>query len=89
MDTFKVKHSHGTTEFFATYEEACEAVRSVYREAVIGHDGDISEGGESTLCWPDEPSSVDDDGVRACAKIVRQHDLGRATQAGAPERTLR
>jgi len=67
---FKVRWSHGTESTYDSYDEAKEAVYAVHPDAEIGHDGDISEGGRSTLCWPDEAASVNDDGVRACAKIV-------------------
>ena len=53
--------------------QAVEAVRAVYKSAAIGHDGDIPGGGERTLCWVDEATSVDDDGARACCSIVRSH----------------
>jgi hypothetical protein len=71
---YAVKYSHGgKTEFFATYEEAEAAVRSVYTDPAIGHSGDIADGGERTLVWADEASSVDDAGARAVASIVRLH----------------
>lgn len=73
--TYAVKHSHGRlTEYVDTYDEACDLVRRVYGpEAEIGHDGDITEGGESTLCWRSEEDAEDDDGARSCAKIVKRH----------------
>jgi len=74
MTTYAIKHSHGQTETgFETYEAACDAVRSVYSEAEIGHAGDISEGGERTLCWSCEEDSIDDDGLRACCTITVRH----------------
>lgn len=73
--TYSIQHSHGATESgFETYEAALEAVRSVYGEdAEIGHDGDISEGGERTLVWQDEDDAENDDGSRACAVIRAAH----------------
>ena len=38
-------------------------------EAEIGHDGDLTDSGDRTLCWADEPSSINDDGARAVASI--------------------
>lgn len=71
---FKIVHSHGVTETgLATYDDAVAAVRAVYSEACIGHDGDIPGGGERTLCWVDKATSVDDDGARTCCSIVRRH----------------
>jgi hypothetical protein len=73
---FKVSHSHGLVENVDTYEEACELVRSVYgADAEIGHDGDIAEGGERTLCWRTEADAENDDGARACASITKRHEL--------------
>lgn len=73
---YSVTHAHGTTERFDTYEEAAEAVLAVYGlGAVIGHDGDISDGGERTLCWRDEATAENDDGSRACATIRRKHEI--------------
>lgn len=73
-DTYSIHWAHGQTQRgLPTYDAACDAVREVYSEAAIGHDGDISEGGESTLCWADEESSHDDDGVRAVARIRVSH----------------
>lgn len=73
MAGFRVVHSHGLTETVDTYEQAEELVRAVYgADAAIGHDGDISEGGESTLCWRTADDAENDDGVRSVAKIWRQ-----------------
>ena len=74
MTTYAIKHSHGQTETgIETYEEAVERVRAVYKSAEIGHDGDISEGGERTLCWSSQEDSIDDDGRRTCCSIVARH----------------
>lgn len=75
--TYAIQHSHGQTETgFVTYEAALAAVRSVYGEGCeIGHDGDISEGGERTLVWPDTDTAENDDGSRACCSIVARHEV--------------
>ena len=56
----------------ATYDEAVERVRQAWPEAVIGHDADLTDGGDLTMCWSceEEQSKDDDDGVRACATIT-------------------
>jgi hypothetical protein len=73
--TFAIKHSHGQTDTgYETYEDALEAVKSVYRSAVVGHSGDIADGGERTLVWASEELAADDDGSRACCEIRRRHD---------------
>lgn len=75
MTMYAIKHSHGQTEIgFATYAEAIVAVGLVYPEVVIGHDGDISQGGERTLCWVSQEIAEDDDGSRACCVIQTRHE---------------
>lgn len=74
--SYKIKHAHGTIDGgYATYEEAIAAVRAVYRSAAIGHDGDIAQGGERTLCWIDDETADDDDGRRACCVISFSHEV--------------
>ncbi len=71
---FKIKHSHGFTETVETYDDAFAVIRAVYGAgAEIGHNGDIDDGGESTLCWRDAAAAANDDGSRAVAKIIKQH----------------
>lgn len=69
--SYTISYSDGRTDTAETYDAACEAVRAVYPGAEIGHDGDLSEHGDRTLCWADEDSSIDDDGQRAIATIRR------------------
>jgi len=71
--TYKIAHSHGQTETgIDTYEEALERVRAVYgADCEIGHDGDLTDGGDRTLVWSDEDTARNDDGSRAVAKITR------------------
>ena len=71
--TYKIAHSHGQTETgIDTYEEALERVRAVYgANCEIGHDGDLTDGGDRTLVWDSAEIAEDDDGSRACAKITR------------------
>lgn len=72
MPTYKLKHSHGITEKFESYEDAVAAVKSVYGDdAEIGHDGDIPDGGQRTLCWQDAATAIDSDGSRACCEIIQ------------------
>lgn len=74
--SYKVIHSHGLTERVESYDEAIALVRAVYGEdAAIGHDGDIGEGGERTLCWADADVASGDDGSRACASIRVSHEV--------------
>lgn len=72
MKIFQIDHSHGTTEGpFDTYEAA---VREVYVDCIVGHAGDILDGGNRTLIWRDEESSVNDDGSCAVCSIRQLHD---------------
>lgn len=71
---YKVTYAHtSAVERFDSYEAAEAAVRSVFADPSIGHDGDIASGGERTLVWADEASGVNDDGARAVASIWAQH----------------
>ena len=58
---------------YDTYEAAQEAIRGRYPQAVMGHGGDIAEGGDETLAWPDEATAgepgLGDGGQYACACI--------------------
>lgn len=74
--TYKINWSHGGTATYDTYEEAIATVESVLRHAEIGHDGDISEGGERTLFWSSEELAQDDDGSRAAGSITARHEGG-------------
>lgn len=73
--TYQIRWSNGASEQHDTYEAACDAVRARYPEAEIGHDGDLTEHGDRTLCWRDEaesmgPHGYGDDGACAVCSIV-------------------
>lgn len=73
-DTYAITWSHtSAVEKFDTYEGALAAVESVLSGAVVGHDGDISEGGERTLFWASEELAANDDGSRAAGSIRVRH----------------
>ncbi len=57
--------------FYSDEEEAREAILAEYPDAEIGHDGDLSEGGDRTLAWANEADSINDDGKNAIASIHR------------------
>lgn len=69
MKQYGIEWNDGTSTTHATYEAAVEAVRAQYPDAVVGHDGDLTDSGDSTLCWACEADAQDDPGVNACAKI--------------------
>jgi hypothetical protein len=56
---------------FPTYAAAVAALTAEWPEAEIGHSGDLLDGGDRTLCWPNEKASINDDGLRAVATIRR------------------
>lgn len=38
-------------------------------DGVVGHDGDLSDGGDKTLIWSDDESAENDPGVNAIGSI--------------------
>jgi len=75
--SYKISYTDGTTErraSYASYDEAIAAVHAVYPDAAIGHDGDITQGNEQTLCWVDDETATNDEGRRACCVISISHD---------------
>jgi len=67
-----VKYSNGRTVSCSSYAEALAEVRRSYPGAEIGHEGDLTRGGDRTLCWASAGDAANDDGARACASIT--HD---------------
>jgi hypothetical protein len=73
MKNYRIIHSHGPVEVLpagSTYQDALDRVRMAYTRAVVGHDGDISQGGQVTLAWRDEETAAADDGSRAVCMIT-------------------
>jgi hypothetical protein len=67
--SYEVQWSVGRCDQYDSYDEAAEAILTEYPDAVIGHDGDLTDGGYRTLAWADEASSLNDDGAHAVASI--------------------
>jgi hypothetical protein len=63
-------YSRHTEAGCETYEDAVETVRTRLPAAVIGHSGDIPDGGHRTLFWASEQDAANDDGARAAGSIV-------------------
>lgn len=59
------------SETYLTYFEALDACRNRWPNVAIGHDGDLSEGGDRTCVWETEADAKNDDGGKAVASIVR------------------
>lgn len=70
MTRYAIEWSDGSRDEYDTYDQATTAVTARYPDAEIGHDGDLSEGGDRTLCWASEAESMNDDGQNAVAEIV-------------------
>lgn len=60
--------AHGRTEY-DSHEEAVEAAREA-GATEIGHDGDLTDGGDRTLVWASEQDADNDDGQHAMGEIV-------------------
>jgi hypothetical protein len=55
-----------------SYAEAIARVGELFADVVIGHDGDLSEGGDRTLFWASEEDAEEDPGARALGSIRRK-----------------
>lgn len=51
------------------YDAAIEHLICEFPGCEYGHDGDLTDGGDRTLVWADEESSINDDGGKAVASI--------------------
>lgn len=67
---YRINYTNGASDVECdTYDDAVAVIRREYPDAEIGHDGDLSDSGDRTLCWADEASSVNDSGANAVASI--------------------
>lgn len=68
---YKIDFSNGDrSAIYEDYDKAIEAIRELYGNDVeIGHDGDLSDGGDRTLIWDNEEDSLNDSGYKAVASI--------------------
>ena len=64
-----ISYTDGRIADFDSYDAAVGAIEAQYEDAEIGHDGDLTDGGDRTLCWADNASSINDDGANAVATI--------------------
>jgi hypothetical protein len=70
MAGYMVRYSNGRmVTGLESYAQAIAEVTSTYESAAIGHDGDLTGGGDRTLCWASEDDAENDDGARAVASI--------------------
>lgn len=66
---FEISYGAGEVETCSSYREAVEWCEDRWPDAEIGHDGDLTDGGERTLVWASVDDSIDDDGANAVARI--------------------
>jgi hypothetical protein len=73
MTMYQISFANGdSTALYTTYEEACGILQELYGDdIVIGHDGDLSTGGDRTLVWENEKDAYNDDGKNAVASISK------------------
>ena len=71
---YEISYANGNGTLASTYKVAIAAIKADYPSAVIGHDGDLSDGGDRTFCWSDDAAAVNDDGANAIATIRRSDD---------------
>ena len=69
-----INHRNGNTDMTSTFKAACERIKDQYPNARIGHDGDLSDGGDRTLVWATFGDGTDDDGSNAVASIQYVED---------------
>lgn len=62
--------SGGMTRYYDSYDIAVSMLQEEYPDCVIGHDGDILDGGYQTLVWENESDSIDDSGLHSLAMIT-------------------
>ncbi len=60
----------------ATWEAAVGWLRERYPNAEIGHDGDMEDGGDCTMCWmqTEEQAAAGEGEGTAIASITRSYD---------------
>lgn len=56
--------------------DAVASVQQHLGQCVIGHPGDLADGGDRTLVWLTEDDAEDDDGMQAVAVIRRRDTVG-------------
>ena len=66
---YLITYRDGTTEPAGTYSAACGRIKAGWPEAVIGHDGDMEDGGTRTLCWADADDANNYVVAKAIARI--------------------
>lgn len=70
-DTYTISLVDGRQETIdGSYQDALQYARDLTSQDIeIGHDGDLSEGGDKTLFWASEEDAENDDGARALGSI--------------------
>lgn len=72
MAQYRIDYANGDPSTqHDTYEAAKAAIEAEWPHAEIGHDGDLTEGGDCTYCWASEDEADGDGGQHAVATIRR------------------
>jgi hypothetical protein len=66
---YTINYTDGRKSECEDYDAALSAIASEYPDAEIGHDGDLTDGGDRTLCWANESGSINDARANAVASI--------------------
>ena len=71
--TYEIRYSNGQPSVStATYDDAIDVIIEEFGDdSVWSHDGDLSEGGDRTMCWESEEDSENDGGENAVASIYK------------------
>ena len=72
MEIYELKTAGHQSEY-SDYADAIFAADRLFGQAaIVGHSGDISDGGTRTLIWESEEQAANDDGSRAVAVITKR-----------------
>lgn len=78
---FSIRFANGRTLYVHTagaegYSEALELARSE-GATITEHSGDLSDGGDRTLCWASDDDAHNDDGRRSLCAITGAYEVAR------------
>lgn len=48
---YRITYADGDTDSAYTYDSAIVRVLRLFPNALVGHEGDLEEGGDRTMCW--------------------------------------
>lgn len=71
---FRLSHRDGRKVAVLSYAEAIY-LASLWGARSVGHQGDLEDGGDRTLCWESELTGLDDNGSRAICTITGIYEV--------------